>query len=328
MQLHIDLCKHTLHKERLVRQQVVVHTAKGTFMRAQWIDLNKLTKGSKVHTKFKQQFEDELHFHNQNTKNNKEFGGSITKADLQRAYHNTFKGTSVQGLEHVYSDPEGSFYSKLKDVSPVVLGKNNIEFNTNYTIYSSNRKPMGQISHVVNDKGSHLEVIFDLLSIHQGYQGNKVGAILSQRTEDYWKHLAHDKPVEVHLLANISVGSYAWATKGFDFRNEKETLKARKELQNFLKENNVNEQEVLKKNGYKDINDLKHSWDFATLDDDNKYLLDTRKKPDLDDSKPVHLGKAFMLNGKSNWNGVKTFDPNKESTHETIKQHQNIVYNN
>jgi len=329
MLLKIDLCKHALHKERLVRQQVAVHTSKGTFMRAQWIDPNKLKKGEKVHTKFKQQFNDELKFHNQNAKDDEEFkDSSFNKTRLNKIFHNTFKGTSVEGLEHVYSDPHGSFYSKLQDVSPVILGKDEVEFNTNYTIYDHKDKPMGQISHVVNDKGDHLEVIFDLLTIHKGQQGNKVGALLSQRTEDFWKHLAHDKPVEIHLLANISVGAYAWATKGFDFRSEKEVVKARKELQNFLKENDIDESEMLKKNGYSNINELKHSWDFATLDDGNGYLLDNRTKTDLDGTKPVHLGKAFMLNGKSNWNGVKTFNPSKESDHEIMKQHQNSVYKN
>ncbi|MNV75872.1 hypothetical protein D3C71_1691960 [compost metagenome] len=162
--------------------------------------------------------------------------------------------------------------------------------------------------------------------LHSEHQGKGIAQKIYNQSEQYWRHLSGGNALNIHLDANISIGVYAWAKKGFDFANESELNYARKEFSTFCAHNGLDTKEVLSSCGVNDIKDLKHSWDFASLDDGNQYDLTSLITSVRDEYKNEvsgvgNFGKAFMLGGKDTWRGIKKL--NQEADHEKISDHFN-----
>lgn len=279
------------------------------------LDLSKLNKGTRPDQKFSMEF---LPYGAHDDA--KAVAHTISGKDHWR---NIFKDTSVEGLQHVFSIPEKGLESEMSGVTVYESdGHTHLDFDM-YLKYKGEHA--GNITRVVHrDHNGHIHVrnhTFEVLPEHQ----NKGWATeLYDRAEQYWKHLSDGHPVHVSLDANISIGVYAWANKGFDFANADELEHAKDEFMSFCDDNGIKLSEALKNSGYKKLDDLKHSWQFSNLDDGNLYNAkeiaenyDHQYKEEIQD-KPMPLGKAFMLAGKNSWNGYKQL--NGSTIHEEIAE--------
>jgi len=253
------------------------------------VDLSKLRVGTKV-----SDFDD----------------GNLDEDDRKVLSH-IFKDITIEGLEHVFSHPKGEFTCSFTDVMVYHGITTYTKANINFDLLDKKGNPIGFVSRSLwrNEEG-HLYVYNDELSIDKEYTGSGMGDTIYKRSEQLWRHLSGGHPVEISLTANISVGVYAWAKKGFDFKKPNELQRAKGELKKFCEENNIDLDKALKKSGYNSIDDLKHSWDFATLDDGKKYNLNSiaPKYFKKEIRGTGHLGKAFMLGGKSEWLGKKVLN--------------------
>lgn len=168
-----------------------------------------------------------------------------------------------------------------------------------------------------NDKGEHtgscirtfhrdcngtIHQFNDELDIKEKYQNAGIANDLYDRQIQLTKHMSGGHPAYNHLTANISVGKYAWAGKGYDFKNQEELDGARDRLSKFCKAQGIDTDAMLKECGYNGVSDLKHSWQFAALDNGKKYELSDKKYTNIKGE--GHFGKAFMLGGMSMWEGV------------------------
>jgi hypothetical protein len=252
------------------------------------IDLSKLRMGTKV----------------------SDFDGGNLDGDDRKVLSHIFKDITTEGLEYVFSHPKGEFTCSFTDVM-VYNNEDYPKANINFDILDKEGSTIGFVSRTLwrNEEG-HLCVYNDELSIDKEYTGSGMGDVLYKRSEQLWRHLSGGHPVEISLSANISVGVYAWAKKGFDFKMPNELQRTKNELEKFCIENNIDLGKALKKSGYNSIDDLKHSWDFATLDDDKEYDLNSvaPKYFKKEIKGTGHLGKAFMLGGKSEWLGKKVLN--------------------
>lgn len=233
---------------------------------------------------------------------------SLNEDDRKTLSH-IFKDITIEGLEHVFSHPKGEFTCAFTDV--MILGTSTRKANINFDILDKKGNPIGFISRTLwRDEEGYLYVDNDELSIDKEYTGSGMGDVIYKRSEQLWRHLSGGHPVEISLIANISVGVYAWAKKGFDFKTPNELQRARRELEKFCEKNNIDLDKALKKSGYDSIDDLQHSWDFATLDDGEEHDLNSVApevfKKEINGT--GHLGKAFMLGGKSAWSGKKVLN--------------------
>jgi hypothetical protein len=239
-----------------------------------------------------------------------DFDDDMLDEDDRKVLAHIFKDITIEGLEHVFSHPKGEFTCSFTDV--MLFGSTDYtKANINFDILDKKGKPIGFISRTVWRNGEgHLCVYNDELSIDREYTGSGMGDVIYKRSEQLWRHLSGGHPVEISLTANISVGVYAWAKKGFDFKMPNELIRARRELRKFCEENDIDLDKALKKSGYNSIDDLKHSWDFATLDDGEEYDLSSVAPEDFKNEikGTGHLGKAFMLGGKSEWLGKKVLN--------------------
>lgn len=142
----------------------------------------------------------------------------------------------------------------------------------------------------------------DELDIKEQYQNAGIANDLYERQLQLTKHMSGGHAAYTHLTANISVGKYAWAGKGYDFKTQDELEGARYRLQKFCTEQGINTDDMLKECGYNSMSDLKHSWQFASLDNGKKYQLSDKKYTSIKGE--GHFGKAFMLGGMTMWEGV------------------------
>jgi hypothetical protein len=243
--------------------------------------------------------------------------------DGKKVFSSIFKGITRQGLEHAFSHPDGQFTAKMIDLQ-MAKGKDGIaKPMVGFRLYDEDGESMGAVDRTVwRGEDGVLNVRNDELTLKSSHQGAGVSDTLYDRTEQLWRHMSEGNPVNIHMKANISVGVYAWAKKGFDFSSPEELDKAKKEFKDFLSENGMDLKETLEKCGKSSLDDLNHAWDFATLHDGNSYNLkglmgDTRVKYKGEVKGEGHLGKAFMLGGKSSWKAVKKL--NQGEIHEDVE---------
>ena len=302
--------KHTDH--RLPDKELDKRTGKEGSL-----DLSKLTKGTDptAHSRFDEDW--------------KWADENLESGDAKRAFRNIFKNTTVEGLEHVFSHPDGEFTAKLTSITAFNDDPDTELCEIGLDLHDRDMEHMGSIiRRASRDEDGTLHIFNEEMNLRSEHQGKGVADHIYNRCEQYWRHLSDGNPVNIHLTANISVGVYAWAKKGFDFENDRDLTIAHQEFSRFLKKNNMSVVQVLQDCGKSGgLDDLKHSWDFATLDDGRKYDLQSLVGSDRIRFKGEikgagHLGKAFMLGGKSNWGGVKKLNQSgpHEKVHEIHKQ--------
>lgn len=289
------------------------------------LNLDKLSEGDMpyTHKDFKSYFEDDV--------------------DAKSDYHRTFGDTTIQGLESVFSHPEGEFNAMLHDLiyhTDSKTGKTNWELTfglfekDNYQKYKAETKGMtryraemagakyrmGSIYRTIGvDDEGELHVMNDEFTLDNEHHGKGVGAVIYNQSEQYWKHISKGYPVNITLKANISIGTYAWAKKGFDFAEPKDLDRAHNLFRLFCQKQGFNPQDVAKENGFNKASEIKHAWEFATLKykQDNYDLKSLVNSEYEDEVKGVgHFGKAFMMGGLVSWSGKKVL--NKDDITEQV----------
>lgn len=254
---------------------------------------------------------------------------SSIESGKKREFVQSLLGDLTQeGFNYVLSGD--NFSSRMIDFEAFDTG-GSMYLETGSVILNKDRKQIGSIIRKLGKNGDgNLVVENTELNLDKKYQGKGIASNIYSRSEDLWRHLSKGNPFEIHLTANISVGVYAWAKKGFDFINNNELQKAKAELRQFCKLNDISLANALEYSGYGSLNDLTTVWHFATLKDGTAYDIENmpsitkdREKWDKDEEVEGigHLGKAFMLRGKSDWRGVKKM--NSGSIHEKIHDAHN-----
>jgi hypothetical protein len=222
--------------------------------------------------------------------------------ERKKTLHDLFGGMSVPALEHIFSHPNGDYSVRINDVD--FSGSKKVKLDASIHDEAGNHIGFMNRSVYRKEDGTY-HVHNDLLNIREG-KDNGVATHLYHRSEQLWKHLAGEgKRVEISVFANISIGTYAWASKhkGFDFDSTYERNTKRKELREFIEMNDWDEDEVMEACGYTSVDDLNHAWQFAELDDGYTYDLTPHGFEAAKGS--AHLGKAFMLTHANSWNGMK-----------------------
>ena len=152
--------------------------------------------------------------------------------------------------------------------------------------------------HETDDNG--IERIFvkhEEFFISPDYQGKGISSkLLDSMEEEYKKN-----GVYAIELDTTSVGQYAWALQGFDFKNEYHLNSVRnyfvKTLRIKLSKNIINQTQFEKM--IKEIDGFTHSWEFASW---NPIKSEWGK----------HIGKNWMLSPNVSWSGKKILDDNDE----------------
>jgi hypothetical protein len=291
------------------------------------IDGQKLRSGTSLVSQFQNKIDD---FVDKQSMGDPDWESKFAGGNAYKHLHDLLKGTTVEGLEHVFSHPDGVFTAKLAQFDPH-FDKDFESFGARaqMNLYDKGGTWMGQIDRIVmnnsNEDMNHVGTLVNnkLFEINKDHQGTNVAGHIYDRSEDYWKHLSNGGDVHVFMTANISVGTYAWAKKGFDFYDrDMDGAMKREELIGFLKAHDLDIKQTVKDCGFDHIMDIKSAEDFAKLDCgkgfDPATVAETRYGGDHNGSKanrvgkleeirdePMHLGKAFMLFGASSWDGYK-----------------------
>lgn len=211
-----------------------------------------------------------------------------------------FGDATKEGLESVFS--VGDFRAEIFEM---YLEENEmtgyIETKMTMDLYDKQtNKNVGSMTRsVCRDKDGVLRVHNDLLEVDSKHQGAGKVKGLYEKTNQLWRHLSKGHPVHETLLANINVGKYSWALHGYDFATKKELDTVRGKFSDFCKSKGYNEKELLNSCGYNDLSELKHSWQFACLDNGKEY---DSYGEDVKKGK-AHLGKVFMLGELDHWAG-------------------------
>jgi hypothetical protein len=172
---------------------------------------------------------------------------------------------------------------------------------------------IGTIKRTIIKTAKRYLVSNDYFEIHSAHQGGGIAANLYFKQEQLFKSVAKGMPIKIVVHANIDVGGYAWTRYGFDFKDEDEREQFEISLERHLKIQSHKEakamglggadldrmtKELIKKKlaklGYNSVDEIKHSWQFAALDDGEQHPYDGKK---------VSLGKLLMLG--SDWEGSK-----------------------
>ncbi|AYP68572.1 hypothetical protein EalM132_00060 [Exiguobacterium phage vB_EalM-132] len=219
-------------------------------------------------------------------------------------WEDVFGGVTQEGFEALFTLDKHGIKAQLDDAA-VYSGI--CEFSMHLT--DNDGKFAGSLTRQVERKSNGDYTITNHeFVLEPKHQGKGIAEEYYKRSEKLWKHTAGDKQADVEIQANISVGVYAWARKGYDFNGERELTTAMSELETFCQSLGEEVDDVLEKCGTSRDN-LKHSWDFANLDNgkdyDFQHLLKEKDKKDNPVTGTGHLGKAFMLCGKSSWNAIK-----------------------
>jgi hypothetical protein len=84
-------------------------------------------------------------------------------------------------------------------------------------------------AHAVDDGkgGKRLEWKNDIFTVEESHQGLKLGDEIYAQQDAFFKIYAPKQDTELRLVANISVGVYAWARQGFAFATDSETVESR-----------------------------------------------------------------------------------------------------
>lgn len=236
--------------------------------------------------------------------------------DLDSMYDYVMGDLTKDAVENHLSSDEKGIYVKLSNLDIESMNQDDTTFIMEMELHETphEESQIGTLIREVTRKhGSpDFHVYNESLEMNPEFQGNGWASELYSKSEAMWKHLAGGHAVHVTLTANISVGVYAWARKGFDFSKKGELQKARKELVTFCRANNSNLDKALENSGFTSVMDLKHSWDFANLRDGGEYDLKSaapsKYKENFEGT--GHLGKVFMIGGKEHWAGEKFLNKN------------------
>jgi hypothetical protein len=347
MELFIDLNKGRIDTSKLVRKPVQVHGKNGKmFIRMQWvdpktgqpvskegkpqqpktgdggkpprdpdkggIDKSKLKEGTNIedHPELLDKLNesaDLLLSRVKGKKLEKPIREVLDKFKPSQVFNGVFQGHSIEGLEHVFSHPDGKYTASMTGADLTINHKGEIGIMADFDLKSKDNKYIGNISREVYRRDNGYHIYNEMFSFYEGTMGKGYAKTMYNRTEEYWKHLANGGQVSVSVLANISVGKYCWAKEGFKFSSDFDREQMANQFIKFCKGNKIDSDKVLEENGYSDVHELSQPIDFASLNDNEIY--DLKKLAPMDAKDDIvgqgHLGKAFMLGGCDSWYGTK-----------------------
>lgn len=238
-----------------------------------------------------------------------------------------------EGLLHVFNPDPSRYTTEFSRL--VISGQPNLSVaELRVGVFDKNGKQVATVDRAIVKAGDRFIVKNELLEFDKSVQGSGLATNIYFKTEQLYKHIAKGKPVNIELLANLDVGTYAWSRHGFDFKDPDEIEYRRDALKNLIEENldkrlksgefgkpkvDITKeqwkemkpklfQQELERMGYTDLAEIKHAWQFGALDDGRKYPIHTN-------GSEGHLGKYLMLRYDS-WEGVKRLNQNHDS--ETI----------
>lgn len=150
-----------------------------------------------------------------------------------------------------------------------------------------------------NANGQVMSVHNDLLSLEKGYQDFKFADHLYENQFQVWRELGVES---VDLLADISIGKYAWAKRGFDFKHQYDLDTANNSFHLFLEDMGINSAGL-------DLPEFKSAYDIAVFDIPG-LTIDSSKLRNRD-ARPgeYRLGAAYLLarQGLGSWEGIFYF---------------------
>lgn len=236
-----------------------------------------------------------------------EFKDKEERSKYEARWNNLFGNYSVDTLQSALAGEHGTIVSiEPREMSDAdgYLG-----FTMNMELKNDKGDIVGNCTRTFHrDSNSTIHHFNDELDIKEQYQNIGIANDLYDRQIQLLKHMSRGHVAYNHLTANISVGKYAWAGKGYDFKNQSELNSARKRLTTFCKAQGIDTDTLVQQCGYNSINDINHSWQFAALDNGKKYTLSDKHYSNIKGE--GHFGKAFMLGGMSMWEGVLAINAN------------------
>jgi len=193
---------------------------------------------------------------------------------------------------------------------------NRIDLNVQY--YDHDDDHVAGFEFGIGRGANHDDIHIDLAIVNNAAQGKDMGSNFISRLESLAKKTGTIKSFS--LLADISIGYYAWAKMGFDYQNKDdlETRKGRMVIyaKEFIKLSPRGYDEAFLNDLNGKISKLKSANDIANFKIPNmkftaKALKDAGwfRNSDVADDVSMDLGKAFMLNrnseGHGSWNAIK-----------------------
>lgn len=228
---------------------------------------------------------------------------------LKEKYHKTMKGK-------IFFEKGNSKLIPIKSLEKIIgilqADKINIELeeNSNNKTFSANiewktkdsNRDRGEMMFTIspNNKELHLDLMF----LSGKLQSKGLGLNIIRNFEKQASKLGVDK---ISLLANISIGTYAWPRLGFDFKDASTLNKTKRKITDFCKEMNIPLDDSLKKK----INSLKTAYDIATFDIGKKFSYSDGlprfciKNRDVNPNLKMHLGKIILLYVVDSFNAIK-----------------------
>lgn len=260
----------------------------------------------------------------------------VTPDRLKSILDSLFGDLSKEGIENALSSKDGNFEVSVDSIQPFDFSDYEDED------WNVDDLPEDELSETFRDTGlvttDAVTVSFDIkddtgevigtakrdidrdsdgtlvivnagLTIAKEKQGSGVANELYSNMEALWLKMTKTDDVKISIVANMTVGVYAWALKGFDFADDDGLEVARKQFDEFLDRNEMHKEKTFDLLGISGVDDLKSAKDFATLDDGFEYNLGIVGLKGYGS-----LGKAFMLSGKTMWNGARSISKGSDTS--------------
>ena len=219
-----------------------------------------------------------------------------TKAGIKGVFGDDFE---ISDLQDMYSIGLDGYTTNILTLRGRVIrnrhglsGHDFSQFNIEAQIHDEDGRDAGRMDRTFSrDENGRLKVYLNSFVIKNRYHGKGIASDINEHVEEeYEKFGVH----EITLNANATVGGYAWASQGYDFRNDKEKTRIQMLFKTFVTKMHENgkiseDLEPL----LETLDSFNHSWEFASWNP-------------LNESHGEHLGKKILL-GRS-WDAQKILD--------------------
>jgi hypothetical protein len=236
------------------------------------------------------------------------------------------KGATLEGVANIFNPDPSKFKTRFSR-----LQINEDQLKIDMEIQDLNGNHVGSVGREIHDFGDEIVVLNNILELENKYQGSNLATNIYFQAEQFYKQMAKGKKIRISTTANLDVGVYAWSRHGFDFAKEDALHRARENLRDIINESLADRLKAgefgvmgteitserwrkelkpqmftaeLKKMGYNDLKELKHTWQFASLDNGEEFYLGNG----INVNGNTTLGKYLFLDRMSSWKGQKTLN--------------------
>jgi hypothetical protein len=222
------------------------------------------------------------------------------------------KKATIDGLTN-YLTPDLPGYSL--DGFTILPDYDRKKFYLSGAVVNADGRKVADITRTISKDSVHHDYFF----INDNAQGSGIAISVYKKQFQAYKEMGIKN---VDLLANGTVGRYAWSLQGFDFKKPEDLEKRKGTLKRLMEQNGL-----LTKDNEKAVEQLKHSWEisaFTVNGSDDKPLTFQPKKSMIADGikdAPMSIGKYTMLTSPD-WEGEVTLT----AGHPSINQYER--YNN